>query len=107
MLHRDIKPENTLLTLEYGRHVVKLCDFGVARIIATKHNKPLNTVAGTPAHMAPELFSRNVKYDCSGSVDVFAAGILFYLLIEARPGQGMYFEDDEDMYIGKRMWVGR
>ena len=33
VIHRNIKPSNLLLTSAHGRHVVKLCDLGIAREI--------------------------------------------------------------------------
>lgn len=41
------------------------------------------SVVGTPIHMAPELFSGN--YD--QSVDVYAFGVLFWLVVRKPPSQ--------------------
>jgi len=38
VLHRDIKPENLLVNLD---HMLKLCDFGFARMIPTSKNGKL------------------------------------------------------------------
>ncbi len=55
VLHRDIKLDNILLDGEGG---VKICDFGVSKII-DKH-KSINDQCGTPAYIAPEIISNLV-----------------------------------------------
>ena len=52
-MHRDIKPENILL----NNDVVKLADFGFARIIkgSSGDEKTEYTIVGTPYFMSPEL----------------------------------------------------
>ena len=54
VIHRDIKPENIMIT-ESGS--VRLIDFGLSK--ASKSNKNLTTVAGTPYYMAPEVLEGN------------------------------------------------
>ena len=50
-MHRDIKPANILL----DRHQnVKLGDFGLARVLATR-SKMATTHVGTPVYMSPEM----------------------------------------------------
>lgn len=53
IMHRDIKPENILL----NNDVVKLADFGFARIIkgSSGDERTEYTIVGTPYFMSPEL----------------------------------------------------
>jgi eukaryotic-like serine/threonine-protein kinase len=56
-LHLDVKPSNILVTQEGGRDMVRLSDFGLARIYRTSKMSGLSTndeFGGTAPFMAPE-----------------------------------------------------
>jgi eukaryotic-like serine/threonine-protein kinase len=79
VVHRDVSPHNILVTYD---GVAKLLDFGVAK--ATQQNSQ-NTEAGEIkgkfSYMAPEqILGGEVDRRC----DVFAAGIVLYLLTTGR-----------------------
>ena len=74
IVHRDIKPANIML-LKTG--IVKITDFGVARIIATSKTQT-GVVRGTPYYMSPEQFSGK-KVD--GRSDIFSLGVMLYQLL--------------------------
>lgn len=51
IVHRDLKPENLLLTSwDEEEAIVKIADFGLAKLIAVD---PMKTVCGTWAYAAP------------------------------------------------------
>ena len=59
IIHRDIKPSNVLVTLDDGKPVPKVIDFGVAKAIEQRlTEKTLFTafgdMVGTPEYMSPE-----------------------------------------------------
>ena len=56
VLHRDIKLDNILLDGDSG---VKICDFGVSKII--EKNMAIREQCGTPAYIAPEIISDQVN----------------------------------------------
>ncbi|MFC1488679.1 CHASE2 domain-containing serine/threonine-protein kinase [Thermodesulfobacteriota bacterium] len=74
IVHRDIKPANIML-LNSG--VVKITDFGIARITATSQTQT-GVVKGTPYYMSPEQFSGE-KVD--GRSDIFSLGTMAFQLL--------------------------
>ncbi|KAJ2009296.1 Protein kinase of the Mitotic Exit Network, partial [Coemansia sp. S85] len=73
ILHRDIKPGNILLVKE---GVVKLADFGVARI-----QNGLDTVVGSPYWIAPEVLQ--LKGATSAS-DIWSLGCTIVQLVDGK-----------------------
>ncbi len=80
VIHRDLKPENVMLTTISGlSDVVKLLDFGVAKLIDEQNNQKLTQtglVVGTPAYMAPE-YARGESAATSVG-DIYAVGCVMY-----------------------------
>jgi len=86
VVHRDLKPPNVYLHLdEEGERVVKVLDFGVARVTGTTLEMRLTRTGqllGTPRYMAPEQ-ARGERAD--HQADLFAAGLILYCCITGRP----------------------
>jgi serine/threonine protein kinase, bacterial len=89
LIHRDVKPANILLDADgpSADHAY-LVDFGIARIADDTRDTPLTATGdtlGTPAYMAPELFT---AAEATVASDVYALGcVLFELLTGHRPYQ--------------------
>jgi serine/threonine-protein kinase len=93
VVHRDIKPENVIIehraptSLETGssplaqaeqpgdRVVVKLTDFGIAKLLDAQGMTSTGQVLGSPAHMAPEQIEGQ---DVDARADLFGLGVLLY-----------------------------
>jgi serine/threonine-protein kinase len=85
-LHRDLKPANVFLHRGVtGAVVVKLLDFGVAKVLETNDVGTTNSghAIGTPAYMAPEQWENEVV---GATSDIYALGVIAYeLLTGERP----------------------
>ncbi|HEY6080732.1 MAG TPA: protein kinase [Polyangiaceae bacterium] len=82
VIHRDVKPENVLLrTVSEGRtngeteKLVKITDFGIAKLLDAQGVTSTGQVLGSPAHMAPEQIEGG---EVSARSDVFGLGVLLY-----------------------------
>jgi serine/threonine protein kinase len=72
IVHRDVTPNNVMLTMDHdGKLVVKLVDFGIARLSERSSGE---YVAGTPGYAAPEQFSGTA----TSASDVFSFGALLW-----------------------------
>jgi serine/threonine protein kinase len=82
IIHRDIKPGNIFLHQQRGREVVKVVDFGIAKLAneaAVRQNLTIEGgIIGTPAYMAPERFTGR-SYD--GRSDVYSLGIMLFQML--------------------------
>ncbi len=85
IIHRDIKPQNVFLHHSRRREVVKVLDFGIARMVGESVLSQRLTVegslVGTPAYMAPERLA-DAPYD--GRADVYSLGIMLYEMLAGR-----------------------
>ena len=90
VIHRDLKPEN-IMVLEgqddEGRthDIVKVCDFGVAKLLEGGSRAPSVTaqgvVVGTPEYMSPEQ-ARGDALDARS--DIYAMGVLLFHLMTGK-----------------------
>jgi len=78
IVHRDLKPANLMLT-ESG--LVKVMDFGLARMVGTEHLTNDGFMVGTPAYMAPEQV---LAEEIDGRADLYAMAVVFYRLLTSR-----------------------
>ncbi len=85
IIHRDLKPENVVVVPSRDGERVKVCDFGIAKIIEPETRSTAITkdgyVCGTPEYMAPEQ-ARGEEID--HRADVYAAGAMLYQLLCGR-----------------------
>ncbi|KAL5055088.1 hypothetical protein RYX36_035770 [Vicia faba] len=83
IIHRDVKSANCLVDKHW---TVKICDFGLSRIITDSPMKDSSS-AGTPEWMAPELI-RNEPF--TEKCDIFSLGVIMWELCNlSRPWEGV------------------
>ena len=98
VVHRDMKPDNVFVTPTGGGPLLKLIDFGIAKLRASSEfSKGLTragVVMGTPEYMAPEqLISAHTT---DHRADIYSLGVmLFEMLAGCRPADG----DDAEIIV--------
>ena len=75
IVHRDLKPANLMLS-ESG--IVKVMDFGLARMAGTEHLTNDGYMVGTPAYMSPEQV---LGGEVDGRADLYAMGVVLFRLL--------------------------
>jgi serine/threonine-protein kinase len=75
IVHRDLKPANVMVA---DTGLVKIMDFGIARMLGGESFTNAGYMMGTPAYMAPEQV---LGQDIDGRADLYSVGVLFYRLL--------------------------
>lgn len=82
VLHRDIKPSNAMVSTDSKSLLVKLADFGVAKIILPglalekPRETPQNSIIGSPAYLSPEQLRTGEAI--SPRSDLWSLGVFTY-----------------------------
>jgi formylglycine-generating enzyme required for sulfatase activity/serine/threonine protein kinase len=87
MVHRDIKPANLILSRQGKKAIIKVLDFGLAKVTSegqadsglTREGQML----GTPDYIAPEQIRDAQSADIRA--DIYSLGCTFYCLLCGRP----------------------
>jgi WD40 repeat protein len=85
IIHRDLKPSNILALRQDDRIVVKVIDFGIAKVLGPKlTDESLYTqqglVLGTPEYMSPEQAGFPVA-QVDARTHIYALGLILYELL--------------------------
>ncbi len=82
IIHRDLKPENVFLALNRraggAPFVVKVLDFGIAKLAAEAGTRGTTGAMGSPLWMAPEQTERG---SITAAADVWALGLMAYFAL--------------------------
>jgi len=100
VVHRDLKPDNVFVTPSGGGPLLKLIDFGIAKLRESHEFKKELTSAGvimgTPEYMAPEQLY--AAHEVDARADIYSLGvILFEMLSGERPADA----DDVERIVGR------
>jgi eukaryotic-like serine/threonine-protein kinase len=78
IIHRDVSPHNILVSVD---GLVKLADFGIARVTSKEGNTNPGQLKGKVVYMAPETLRSEPP---TTKIDIYAAGLVLYTLLAGK-----------------------
>jgi serine/threonine-protein kinase len=101
IIHRDLKPDNIFLTRgDEGEVVVKIVDFGIAKLRESATHTLTGMVIGTPTYISSEQASGMRSDQLDARSDIYSLGVLTYQMLTGR----VPFHSDTPLgYVRKHM----
>ena len=96
VVHRDIKPDNVFLAKKDDQLLVKVLDFGIAKLFAGSVDDPATTRAGltigTPTYLSPE---QAVGGEITPQTDLYSTTVVLFEMLTGRAP----FEGDDPLQM--------
>jgi len=101
IIHRDLKPDNIFLTRgDEDATIVKVVDFGIAKLREAGTHTQTGMVLGTPAYMSYEQACGMRSDELDARSDVYSLGVVVYEMLTGR----VPFDSDTPIgYLRKHM----
>jgi serine/threonine-protein kinase len=101
IIHRDLKPDNIFLARgDEGELIVKVVDFGIAKLRESSTHTQTGMVLGTPAYMSYEQASGMRSEELDARSDIYSLGVVVY---EMLTGRAPFHSDTPLGYVRKHM----
>lgn len=97
VVHRDLKPENLLLTSKGPEGVLKISDFGLAKVLIDE--ELMRVACGTWIYCAPEvlLLKQKRQGDYDSKCDIFSVGCILFMIMGGYHPFDFDGNDDEEL----------
>ena len=88
VIHRDVKPSNIIIANEDGQDIVKIVDFGIAKMQTLEGNPMVSDltatgeVFGTPLYVSPE---QAMGRTLDNRADIYSLGCVLYEAVAGQP----------------------
>ncbi len=84
VIHRDLKPANIMILPrdargDEDRDLVKVLDFGLAKVTSESTDLQVSSALGTPHYASPEQFRIGEEID--GRSDIYSLGVIIYRML--------------------------
>jgi len=98
IVHRDIKPENVMIVPGKRSAIIKLLDFGIAKMVGEKD--AWDKVEGTPIYMSFEQASASTIME---SMDIYCLGVTMFEMLTGRVPYMADADETANEYL-MRVW---
>ncbi|XP_054711276.1 ribosomal protein S6 kinase alpha-5-like [Uloborus diversus] len=110
VVHRDLKPENLLFVDSAENSVVKIVDFGFARLMPTENQK-MNSPCFTLQYAAPEVLKQQLVLSGANSgyseaCDLWSLGVIMYTMLSGKTPFQTYSREASVATIMQRIREG-